>query len=288
MKEHSRLADRASQWIAKGRTSAFFLRGAGLNDAQAWIDHRSQTAPAPSSEILELILASRLSATRRKFWWAVGPIVALVVGLLSYVTIQFVSIRLMEDADIIAGNIEKAPGEHGHEGMTSMECRLRCMLNRFSRPCLALSYNETQAKCYPKDEADFYKTQSEQGPDADQVNSYIMPRRQDPEKSIYHVDYDRALNGERIGLGDLRLISKEANEYEVNGIPYLEVKRAGECQNLCAKSGGTCKAFNFAKSDAGRCELFRAVKGGLRDSIYNKPVFVPGMWIGCAVASECQ
>jgi tetratricopeptide (TPR) repeat protein len=66
IKEHTRLADRARQWIARGRPGALLLRGSALKDAESWQDRRPATAPAPSDEILALMLASRRAATVRQ------------------------------------------------------------------------------------------------------------------------------------------------------------------------------------------------------------------------------
>ena len=54
IKEHTRLADRARQWIGRNRSPALLLRSAALTDAETWKDRRPKAAPAPSDEILEL------------------------------------------------------------------------------------------------------------------------------------------------------------------------------------------------------------------------------------------
>jgi tetratricopeptide (TPR) repeat protein len=76
IKEHTRLADRARQWIARNRAPALLLRGSALADAEGWQDRRPKAAPAPSDEILELMLASRRAATRRQRSIAVGSLLA--------------------------------------------------------------------------------------------------------------------------------------------------------------------------------------------------------------------
>ena len=65
VKEHTRLADRARQWLAKDRNSGLLLRGPALHDAESWADRKPKKAPSPSDEILEIILASRRATTRR-------------------------------------------------------------------------------------------------------------------------------------------------------------------------------------------------------------------------------
>ena len=46
LKEHTRLADRARQWLARDKSAALLLRGVALKDAQAWADRKPQAAGA--------------------------------------------------------------------------------------------------------------------------------------------------------------------------------------------------------------------------------------------------
>jgi tetratricopeptide (TPR) repeat protein len=78
IKEHTRLADRARQWIVRDRAQALLLRGSALKDAEAWQDRQPKTAPAPGDEILELMLASRRAATRRHRAIAAGSAFAAI------------------------------------------------------------------------------------------------------------------------------------------------------------------------------------------------------------------
>jgi tetratricopeptide (TPR) repeat protein len=80
IKEHTRLADRARQWIVRGRAPALLLRGSALKDAEAWQDRQPKAAPAPSEEILELMLASRRASTRRQRAIAVGSLFAAIIA----------------------------------------------------------------------------------------------------------------------------------------------------------------------------------------------------------------
>ena len=79
MKEANRLADRAREWSARGRSSGLLLRGAGLKNAETWSTVHPKAAPPPASEVLELILASRRAAARR-LRWAIGGSLALAVA----------------------------------------------------------------------------------------------------------------------------------------------------------------------------------------------------------------
>src|SRR5262249_24366094 len=86
LKEASRLADRAHEWLGHGRNSALLLRSAALRAAERWKDSRPAKAPAPAQAVLDLILASRQAATRRQRWWIAGSAaVALgATGLAGY------------------------------------------------------------------------------------------------------------------------------------------------------------------------------------------------------------
>jgi hypothetical protein len=58
LKEATRLADRANEWLGLGRAPALLLRSAALRAAEEWRDRRPPKAPAPSRDILDLLLAS--------------------------------------------------------------------------------------------------------------------------------------------------------------------------------------------------------------------------------------
>jgi NAD(P)-dependent dehydrogenase (short-subunit alcohol dehydrogenase family) len=72
LKEYTRLADRAFEWSAKG--SALLLRGNALRLAERWRDQRPVKAPAPSTDVLDLILASRRASNQRQRWWTAGSL----------------------------------------------------------------------------------------------------------------------------------------------------------------------------------------------------------------------
>ncbi len=81
VKESTRLADRAREWLGRNRDSAMLLRGRALRDAERWSTRTPASAPGPSSDILELLLASRRGAVRRQRWAVVGALA--VAGLSS-------------------------------------------------------------------------------------------------------------------------------------------------------------------------------------------------------------
>jgi tetratricopeptide (TPR) repeat protein len=80
IKEHTRLADRARQWIGRSRSPALLLRGSALTDAETWKDLQPRAAPPPSDEILELMLASRRASTSRQRAIAAISLFAAVVA----------------------------------------------------------------------------------------------------------------------------------------------------------------------------------------------------------------
>jgi TIR domain len=50
LKQASRLQDRATEWLAKGRGKSLLLSTGALSDAEHWKDQRSARAPAPAQE----------------------------------------------------------------------------------------------------------------------------------------------------------------------------------------------------------------------------------------------
>ena len=82
LKEGSRLGDRAHEWLSRDRARALLLRGAALGDAERWQQRRPIKAPAPTQEVLDLILVSRQAAARRQRYW-IGGSLAVTVGALT-------------------------------------------------------------------------------------------------------------------------------------------------------------------------------------------------------------
>jgi len=78
LKQHSRLADRARDWVAAGKRPDRLLRGSALRAAADWRTRQPKTAPQPSSDILELLVASEQSATRRQRMWIGGVVIIAV------------------------------------------------------------------------------------------------------------------------------------------------------------------------------------------------------------------
>jgi hypothetical protein len=85
---HSRLGERAREWIPAGRRNDRLLRGSALASAEEWRSHRPEGAPAPTAEILELMAASERAAKRRLRTW-IAASVAITLGA---VTLSLVAI----------------------------------------------------------------------------------------------------------------------------------------------------------------------------------------------------
>lgn len=82
LKQGSRLHDRAAEWLTKGRSPGLLLSRAALTDAERWKDAQPIKAPPPSEEIVELIIASQRSATKRQRRW-IAFSMAIAIGALS-------------------------------------------------------------------------------------------------------------------------------------------------------------------------------------------------------------
>jgi len=81
LREATALAEDAAQWLDGGRDSGMLLRGARLTAAEIWATKAPRSAPAPASEILDLILSSRRSQRRRQVYALAGSLVAAVIAL---------------------------------------------------------------------------------------------------------------------------------------------------------------------------------------------------------------
>lgn len=68
LKQHTRLADRARQWLERDRSRDLLLMRSDLADAEQWRDRQPAAAPSPSEEVLDLILQSRRAHGRRLKW----------------------------------------------------------------------------------------------------------------------------------------------------------------------------------------------------------------------------
>ena len=80
LKDSTRLADRARQWIAKDRDKGLLLYGRALADAETWSRAKPLSVPPIGSEILELMLSSRRATVRRQRQFIVAAVALAVVG----------------------------------------------------------------------------------------------------------------------------------------------------------------------------------------------------------------
>ena len=81
IREHTRLGERAGQWLAADRADDHLLAGRALRDAEAWLQRRPSTAPPPSQEQLDYIVAGQARAKRRSRL-TVAALSTVVVGAL--------------------------------------------------------------------------------------------------------------------------------------------------------------------------------------------------------------
>ena len=98
VKLHSRLGDRAAEWLARRRPRDRLLRGRALSEAELWRDHRPAYAPRPTGDILELIQVSRRGAARGL---VLVSVVATVVAV-STAAIALVAWRERNNAKVAA------------------------------------------------------------------------------------------------------------------------------------------------------------------------------------------
>ncbi len=81
LKKATSLSDDAREWLAASRDGAHLLRGRALAEAEAWSARSPRNVPAPASEILELILASRLGQDRRRRMTVTGSFAAAIFAI---------------------------------------------------------------------------------------------------------------------------------------------------------------------------------------------------------------
>ena len=81
VRKHTRYGEEARRWKEKGHSNDVLLRGAELNDAERWIEHRPKSAPAPT-ELHRAFIASSRSVVQRRM----GFIAAVLAGMLALTT----------------------------------------------------------------------------------------------------------------------------------------------------------------------------------------------------------
>ncbi len=220
--------------------------------------------------------------------------------------------KTLPDTNIAMGDIVNPDdGEPGFEG-SYLACRMRCVFDRFDRPCVAFSYDRSapvtpqasvpddkakavnagvavgrelqvgMRRCFPKYAADYYWNPSETM--SEPVDSEIMPsflvKPPEPKKSPYKMSWYRTLAGEPVDLADM--LSKGDVDYKNDPKTGRTswALNAGECQQTCIELGDKCRGFSYT-SIANRCELFKSVRGVMRDQASGRPVFMPATISAC-------
>ena len=93
-KEHTRLADRAREWLVNQRASGQLLKALPLRLPNSW-RFRQPANQQPAADVLDLILVSWQEATRRLRYWMFGLACAFLVavGLTGIATYQIILAR---------------------------------------------------------------------------------------------------------------------------------------------------------------------------------------------------
>ncbi|MDH5541129.1 MAG: toll/interleukin-1 receptor domain-containing protein, partial [Rhizobacter sp.] len=140
LKEHTRLLDRAQQWVAKDRGDGLLLRGRALADAETWQTKQPRRAPQPSPAVMDLILTSQKGAKRRQRVLigslASGLFVAVVLGGLALWQSQVAaaeSKRVVRATTLSGWRAFEEPPQAclemrkytGEEGLRALYCRFR-------------------------------------------------------------------------------------------------------------------------------------------------------------------
>lgn len=221
--------------------------------------------------------------------------------------------KRLPDTNIAMGDIVNP--EYGDAGFPGsyLACRLRCVFDRFDRPCVAFSYDQSprapvvpasqpanastpppgavtagrevaveERRCYPKFAADFYWNPSKTN--SPPTDSEIMPaffeRPPQPKESPYRMNFHRTLTGDSVEVADALAagIGQFSDDERTGRVSWS--LDAGECQQACIDMGDKCKGFAHS-SIANRCELFKSVRGILRDPVTRLPVYMPATISAC-------
>jgi hypothetical protein len=215
-----------------------------------------------------------------------------IVGLIgAWLFALWAMTKSMPDTNIAMGDIVNTDGDTGFEG-TYLACRMRCVFARFDKPCVAFSYDKSvvpkeqeasKRRCFPKYAADFYWTPSRTGTEA--ADTEIMPgfltKPPVPKESPYLMRWYRTLSGEPVDVPDVLATVDDVTFITDDKTGRVQWSlQGGECQQTCLDLGDKCKGFSYT-SIANRCELFKRVRGVLRDQSSGRPVLMPATISGC-------
>src|SRR5262249_31769724 len=81
VREHTRLGEPARRWDEHKQSKGATLRGADLEAAERWLDHRPADANAPTDLHQDFIRASRRAATGRQRMWVGGSLAVAIVAI---------------------------------------------------------------------------------------------------------------------------------------------------------------------------------------------------------------
>jgi hypothetical protein len=81
VREHTRLGELPRRWDEQGRRKGALLRGADLDQAEVWLDHRPPGANAPTELHQEFIRAGRRAATAQQRMWVGGSLAVAAVAV---------------------------------------------------------------------------------------------------------------------------------------------------------------------------------------------------------------
>ena len=269
-----------------------FVAGADLNAIQALDDDQLHQYLAYASGVFAMLSQLPFPTATAIQGAALGGGLGFAgVLLIGWLTTLWALTKRLPDTNIAMGDIVNADGDIGFEG-SYFACRLRCVFDRFDRSCVAFTYDKSvvpkeqepqMRRCYPKYAAVFYWNPSKSG--TEPTDSEIMPSLFKappvPKESPYLTRWYRGLAGEPVDVSDmvsafdnLTVISDEKSGRQQWSL------RGAECQQACIDLGGKCKGFSYT-SIASRCELFKSVKGVLRDQSNGRPVYMPVTISGC-------
>lgn len=191
---------------------------------------------------------------------------------------------------------------------TYLGCRLRCVFNRFDKPCVAFSYDKStdvadtasrapaaanappapgglevkvaKRRCYPKYAADYYwKTSTEEASDSEIMPTFFT-KRPEPQLSPYKMKWYRTLAGDPVDPGEALSIFDGASVTDPESGRVSWALDGGACLATCQKLGALCKGFSHT-SITNRCELFKSVRGLLRAQGTGRLVYMPATISGC-------
>jgi WD40 repeat protein len=116
VKESTRLADRARQWIAKDRDKGLLLYGRAIADAETWSREKPPAVPPIGGEILELLLNSRRATVRRQRQFIVVALSLAVIGFgLAFLAWQQRNVALANQSTYLA-KLSRDNLAHGDAG----------------------------------------------------------------------------------------------------------------------------------------------------------------------------